>query len=80
MDSKVKAAFTAVAILFSSLSFAQWSQYPACSKQYESDRAACNKMQGSKAKKESCWASASERLAYCNKTKGTTGTPALLNK
>lgn len=51
MSFKVKATFTAVAILFSSLSFAQWSQYPVCSKQYESDRAACNKMQGSKAKK-----------------------------
>jgi len=51
----------------------QWSKYPPCDAQYESDSAICRKVG-----KQTCWASASERLAYCNKTKGTTGIPALL--
>lgn len=59
----------------------EWSEYPACSKQYDADKAACNKMKtNDNAKKRSCWASASERLAYCGKHKGKTGFPALLNK
>jgi non-ribosomal peptide synthetase component E (peptide arylation enzyme) len=52
----------------------QWSQYASCDSQYESDSAICRKVA-----KQTCWASASERLAYCNKTKGTTGTPRLVS-
>lgn len=71
-----------IALTSANIANAQWSKYPVCSSQYEKDRAACNAITGTKktiaAKKAKCWASASERLAYCNKTKGTTGTPKLL--
>lgn len=75
-----KLTLLAVAALISVSVWAQWSEYPACTKQYNEDTAACNKMKASKSKKESCWNSASERLAYCSKNAGKTGFPALLNK
>lgn len=59
--------------------WAQWSKYPVCSQQYDKDIAACKKVKDSK-KRESCYSSASERLAYCGKNAGKTGFPALLNK
>lgn len=71
-----------IALTYANLANAQWSQYPACSNQYENDRVACNAITGTKktiaTKKAKCWASASERLAYCNRTKGITGNPKLL--
>lgn len=76
-----KLIIVVIAMLASTPALAQWSEYPACSKQYDADKAACNKMKtNDNAKKRSCWASASERLAYCGKHKGKTGFPALLNK
>lgn len=79
MKNKLIAA--TIAILISIPVSAQWSEYPACSKQHDADRATCNNMRTKdNAKKRSCWASANERLAYCGKNKGKTGFPALLNK
>jgi non-ribosomal peptide synthetase component E (peptide arylation enzyme) len=52
----------------------EWSQYASCDAQYVRDRAACQKVA-----KQTCWASASERLAYCNKTGGEIGTPKLIS-
>lgn len=49
-----------------------WSDIPACNKQFVEDRARCKKV-----KTERCWASAMDRLAFCNKTGGKTGFPAL---
>lgn len=50
----------------------QWSEYETCDQQYEVDRKVCQK-----ACTQSCWASAAERLAYCNRTKGAIGFPSL---
>jgi hypothetical protein len=54
------------------LQASQWSKYKSCSKQYDRDRAKCREVKSAK-----CWASAAERLAYCNKTQGETGFPPL---
>ena len=50
----------------------QWSKFPACEAQFESDRAVCAKV-----KSQACWASQMERLAWCNRTKGEVGKPKL---
>lgn len=70
------------AMLISMSVWSKWSEYPACSKQYDEDIAACNKMKTTdNAKKQSCWASANERLAQCSRYKGKKlDFPALLNK
>lgn len=52
----------------------KWSDKAQCDAQYETDCAKCRKI---KPRLEMCWNSASERLAYCNRT-GETGKPALL--
>lgn len=74
-----KLTLLAVAALVSVSAWAQWSKYPACSKQHEADRVACNKVKDAQ-KRAVCWSSANERLAYCGKNGGKTGFPALLNK
>lgn len=50
----------------------QWSPYDACDRQYAEDRTVCQKVCTA-----ACWASAAERLAYCNRTKGVVGFPSL---
>ena len=50
----------------------QWSPYEVCDRQYEKDRTACQRVCTA-----ACWASAAERLAYCNRTKGVVGSPSL---
>ncbi len=62
-------------LLFSFANAGQWSKYASCDAQYERDIAICRKVG-----KQACWASAAERLAYCNRTKGKTGTPQLITK
>jgi hypothetical protein len=51
---------------------ARWSRYKSCSDQHDRDRERCRKV-----RKATCWESAMERLAYCNKHKGETGFPPL---
>ena len=52
----------------------EWSRFPACSAQYDRDRAVCQQR-----KTRSCWESAAERLATCDASGGTRlGWPPLL--
>lgn len=51
------------------------SEYPACNEQYRRDREICQKV-----KKRACWASMMDRLGYCNRTRGKTGTPSLVTQ
>jgi len=50
----------------------EWSDKPACNRQFIEDRARCRK-----ARTHRCWASQMERLIYCEKNDGKTGFPAL---
>ncbi|MEQ1619518.1 MAG: RHS repeat-associated core domain-containing protein [Terricaulis sp.] len=50
----------------------EWSDIPGCSAQYSNDSRICGRV-GTR----SCWASAAERLAYCESTGGTIGFPRL---
>ena len=63
----------------------QWSQYASCDTQYTKDTLSCNALPAAtttatKAKREACWSSATNRLATCNSSKGLTlNSPALNN-
>jgi RHS repeat-associated protein len=50
----------------------KWSKFPGCSIQYSQDAAICARRNTS-----SCWSSAADRLAYCNRTGGEVGWPPL---
>ena len=60
----------------------QWSKYKACTKQYDDDSAKCRALpEHDKELRANCWASASNRLGECNKSKGKVlDKPALITK
>jgi len=53
----------------------EWSDIPACDEQFKQDREVCRRV-----KRDACWASMNERLAWCIKNKGQTGKPALVTR
>ena len=67
-------AALALSLLSVVASAGKWSEKAQCDEQYERD---CEKCRSIKPRLEMCWSSASERLAYCNRT-GETGKPSLL--
>lgn len=49
----------------------EWSEFPACSRQFAADRTACDSLpKQAKRRRHDCWVSQMDRLVTCNKSKG----------